>query len=453
MSRLYNLDIEQAVLATLMYFDNAYQKTEGKLSADIFHSERHQEIYKIIEQLAESGQPYDAIMVIDQIIGQKKQEITGGEEYLSDLGLKAPASQFNLSSYIDRLVDLSQRRKISSCYEEAKGIIANFDVNPSDAWSVTAESVNAAMLGAQSESYSTLGQLMDGFIEDLSYNFKNGVPPNIKTGLMALDNKVMISKGDLVIVAARPSMGKTTLAQNILRNIAENEEGVTVFFSLEMPKLGIVRRLVSSMASVDMGKIFSGQNLDTPDWQNIFINTQRIEALPMIIDDRSGITVGDMRATLNRIRQQHGKVSAVMVDYLQLVRHPMGHKINKTQQVEDISAGLKGIAKEFDCPMIALSQLNRGLENRPNKRPVMADLRDSGAIEQDADHIIFIYRDEVYNEKSEDAGLAELIVGKQRNGQVGTVKVKFEGGYSRFVDWVPGYADELDQIPNYGSAS
>ena len=145
MSRLYNLDIEQAVLATLMYFDNAYQKTEGKLSADIFHSERHQEIYKIIEQLAESGQPYDAIMVIDQIIGQKKQEITGGEEYLSDLGLKAPASQFNLSSYIDRLVDLSQRRKISSCYEEAKGIIANFDVNPSDAWSVTAESVNAAM--------------------------------------------------------------------------------------------------------------------------------------------------------------------------------------------------------------------------------------------------------------------------------------------------------------------
>lgn len=432
MSNLYNHSLEQSIISTLISTDNSYQKVAGKIKATDFYSEAHQLIFESVESLVASGKPYDTVMIIDKLLANKRNKSV--IEYISNELLIAASSIFNLESYIERLIDLSQRRKISECYERAKLKIANFDLAPIDSWSLTAEDVNAVMQGTVSEGYSSIDQLIENFVEDLKHNATVGVAPNIKTGLVELDNKTMIMNGEMVVIAARPSMGKTTLGQTIAINISQNEDGVVVFFSLEMPKASIVKRLVSSMANIHMSKVFSGQNLDTQDWEGIMSNKKRIEALPMIIDDRSGITTGQMRATLNRIRQKHGRISAIIVDYIQLIR-ATNLKDNREGQIRDISSALKGFAKEFDCPMLALSQLNRSLENRDNKRPIMSDLRDSGSIEQDADHIIFIYREEVYNEKSVQKGIADLIIGKQRNGSIGTVKVKFKGEYSRFADF------------------
>ncbi|MEZ7518815.1 replicative DNA helicase [Psychrobacter sp. Arc9] len=430
MSNLYNHSLEQSIISTLISTDNSYQKVAGKIKANDFYSEAHQLIFESVESLVASGKPYDTVMIIDKLLADKRNKSV--IEYMNEL-LIAASSIFNIESYIERLIDLSQRRKISECYERAKLKIANFDLAPIDSWSLTAEDVNTVMQGTVSEGYSSIDQLIENFVEDLKHNATVGVAPNIKTGLVELDNKTMIMNGEMVVIAARPSMGKTTLGQTIAINISQNEDGVVVFFSLEMPKASIVKRLVSSMANIHMSKVFSGQNLNTQDWEGIMSNKKRIEALPMIIDDRSGITTGQMRATLNRIRQKHGRISAILVDYIQLIR-ANNLKDNREGQIRDISSALKGFAKEFDCPMLALSQLNRSLENRDNKRPIMSDLRDSGSIEQDADHIIFVYRDEVYNEKSVQKGIAELIIGKQRNGSIGTVKAKFEGEYSRFAD-------------------
>lgn len=431
MSNLYNHSLEQSIISTLITTDNSYQKVAGKIKAKDFYSEAHQLIFESVESLVASGKPYDTVMIIDKLLANKRNKSV--IEYISNELLIAASSIFNIESYIERLIDLSQRRKISECYERAKLKIANFDLAPIDSWSLTAEDVNTVMQGTVSEGYSSIDQLIENFVEDLKHNATVGVAPNIKTGLVELDNKTMVMNGEMVVIAARPSMGKTTLGQTIAINISQNEDGVVVFFSLEMPKASIVKRLVSSMANIHMSKVFSGQNLDTQDWEGIMSNKKRIEALPMIIDDRSGITTGQMRATLNRIRQKHGRISAIIVDYIQLIR-ATNLKDNREGQIRDISSALKGFAKEFDCPMLALSQLNRSLENRDNKRPIMSDLRDSGSIEQDADHIIFIYRDEVYNERSGQKDIAELIIGKQRNGSIGTVKVKFEGEYSRFAD-------------------
>lgn len=431
MSRLYNLNLEKSVISTLISEDNAYEKVAGKVEAHDFYGGAHQLIYESIESLFASGQPYDMVMIVDKLLADKKDNSI--IEYISNGLSKIAPSISNLESYAERLIDLSQRRKISQCYEKAKLSISNFDLVPADSWSLTAEDVNGIMQGTVSESYSNISQLLGKIVEDLKRSATEGVAPNIKTGLVELDNKTMILDNEMLVIAARPSMGKTTLGQTIAANIAQNEDGVVVFFSLEMSKEIIVKRLVSNMANVHMSKVFSGQNLETEDWENILINRQFIEALPMIIDDRSTITTGQMRATLNRIRQKHGRISSIIVDYIQLIQ-ATNSKDNREGQIRDISSALKGFAKEFNCPMIALSQLNRSLENRPNKRPIMSDLRDSGAIEQDADHIIFIYRDEVYNEKSVQKGIAELIVGKQRNGSIGTVRVKFEGEYNRFTD-------------------
>lgn len=431
MSNLYNHSLEQSIISTLITTNNSYQKVAGKIKAKDFYSEAHQLIFESVESLVASGKPYDTVMIIDKLLANKRNKSV--IEYISNELLIAASSIFNIESYIERLIDLSQRRKISECYERAKLKIANFDLAPIDSWSLTAEDVNTVMQGTVSEGYSSIDQLIENFVEDLKHNATVGVAPNIKTGLVELDNKAMILNGEMVVIAARPSMGKTTLGQTIAINISQNEDGVVVFFSLEMPKASIVKRLVSSMANIHMSKVFSGQNLDTQDWEGIMSNKKRIEALPMIIDDRSGITTGQIRATLNRIRQKHGRISAIVVDYIQLIR-ATNLKDNREGQIRDISSALKEFAKEFDCPMFALSQLNRSLENRDNKRPIMSDLRDSGSIEQDADHIIFIYRDEVYNERSVQKDIAELIIGKQRNGSIGTVKAKFEGEYSRFAD-------------------
>lgn len=451
---LHNIDMEKAVIATLMGVDNAFDMLEVEITKDIFYAERHQILFGIISELKTEGMPYDAVMVADKLNNGKYGVESGGEEYLMELIINTPATTFNLDHYVNRLTDLAQRRRINEQFIKAQKLINNIEIDAADAWSEVAEGVNAAMQGSKGDEFYTLSELYDEYLEELQQNAIEGFKPTIKTGLIALDNKIMIEKGDMVVIAARPSMGKTTLAQNILKNIAETEEGVAVFFSVEMDRRGITKRMVSSIMDLDMKKAFSNQNITTEEWQRFKERSDYVRDLPFIVNDLSGISLGKMRAILNRIRQKYGKISAIMVDYIGLMK-PENSKDSREQQISKLSAGLKGLAKEFDCPMFALSQLNRSLENRPDKRPVMSDLRDSGSIEQDADHIIFIYRDAVYNNKKEDGvdkakrvldqkpvaekvpeNLAELIIAKQRNGEIGMVKAKFEGRYNRFTDWV-----------------
>ena len=260
----------------------------------------------------------------------------------------------------------------------------------------------------------------------------NGVT-GVTTGFVELDKKTAgLQPSDLIIVAARPSMGKTTFAMNLCENAAMASDKPVLVFSLEMPAEQIMMRMIASLARVDQTKIRTGQNLEEAEWSKIAsVFGMFKQKNNLYIDDSSGLTPTELRSRARRVYRENGGLSMIMVDYLQLMRAP-AFSDNRTLEIAEISRSLKALAKELEVPVIALSQLNRTLEQRADKRPVNSDLRESGSIEQDADLIMFIYRDEVYNENSEDKGVAEIIIGKQRNGPIGRVRLAFNGQFSRF---------------------
>ena len=261
----------------------------------------------------------------------------------------------------------------------------------------------------------------------------------LTTGFDNLDERTNgFQPADLVIIAGRPSMGKTTFAMNLCENALLGTDLPVLVFSLEMPKEAILMRMYSSVGRIPSGKLRSGK-LDEEDWPKLTSAFNMLKDKPLYIDDTPGLTPQEMRARCRRVyRENNNRLGLVMVDYLQLMQ-VAGKSEGRTQEISEISRSLKAIGKEFDCPVLALSQLNRSLEQRPNKRPVMSDLRESGAIEQDADIIAFIYRDEVYNEDSPDKGIGEIIIGKHRNGEIGTDRLAFIGKYTRFENLAPGY--------------
>ena len=260
----------------------------------------------------------------------------------------------------------------------------------------------------------------------------NGVT-GVTTGFVELDKKTAgLQPSDLIIVAARPSMGKTTFAMNLCENAAMASDKPVLVFSLEMPAEQIMMRMIASLARVDQTKIRTGQNLEEAEWSKIAsVFGMFKQKNNLYIDDSSGLTPTELRSRARRVYRENGGLSMIMVDYLQLMRAP-AFSDNRTLEIAEISRSLKALAKELEVPVIALSQLNRTLEQRADKRPVNSDLRESGYIEQDADLIMFIYRDEVYNDNSEDKGVAEIIIGKQRNGPIGRVRLAFNGQFSRF---------------------
>jgi replicative DNA helicase len=243
-----------------------------------------------------------------------------------------------------------------------------------------------------------------------------------------------LQPADLVIVAARPSMGKTTFSMNLAENAVMRSGKPVLVFSMEMPAEAIVMRMLSSLGRIDQTRIRTGK-LEDEDWPRFNSAISMLAEQKLYIDDQGGLSPTEVRARARRVARDHGEIGMIMVDYLQLMRVPGAE--SRVAEISEISRSLKGIAKELNCPVVALSQLNRSLEQRPNKRPVMSDLRESGAIEQDADIIMFIYRDEVYNENSEEKGIAEIIIGKQRNGPIGTVRLAFQGRFTRFDDLAP----------------
>ena len=446
----HNLAIEQAVLAALMTVAESFEQVGDLLKESDFYATRHKYIFRAIEKLAQENSPYDAVLVNDWLVKQNLLDAIGGEEYLMQLMADSPSSFYNLETYAGKIKEFSTLRSmikvstdiLQNAYDtKGRAVSEILDLAETNIFSL-AEQHNNNKKDAGPKSISSVTADVISKLDELSK--LDGNSTGLTTGFLELDNKTYgMQAGDLIIVAARPSMGKTTFAMNLVESVLFNSNLPALVYSMEMPADSIAMRLISSYGKVHQGHLRSGK-LDGDEWSKVTGTILQLQEKHLYIDDSSALPPTEVRSRARRIAKMHdGKIGCIMVDYLQLMKVP-GMGDNRVGEISEISRSLKALAKEMNCPVIALSQLNRSLENRPNKRPVMSDLRESGAIEQDADLIMFIYRDEVYNKESKEAGTAEIIIGKQRNGPIGTVRLAFEGQYTRFSNLSPEYYSQYD---------
>jgi replicative DNA helicase len=414
-----------------------------------FEGQDHQNIFQSMGELVNSNKPLDPLTVSDRLDSKNLLTRVGGKNYLIDLASTSPSAA-NLEAYAGMIRQKSISRRLLKINSEISELIINpqgkdaaelLDEAETKIFSLNDEASRT------STSIQKLDELIPQSIERMNEIAKNGSSLlGASTGYKDLDGKLQgLQKGDLIIVAARPSMGKTALAMNVVENFILNKEipGGVLVFSLEMPAESLTTRLLASNAKIDQQKVRSA-SMNQTDLKKFMESSSKLKDLPLYIDDSSMLSPMELRARARRIARQEPKgLSLIVVDYLQLMQLPASQE-NRVNQISEISRSLKMLAKELNVPVIALSQLNRAVEQRPNKRPIMADLRDSGAIEQDADVILFIYRDEVYNEDSEEGNKAEIIIGKQRNGPIGKINLTFLKEFTRFEDFaVDSYYDSI----------
>lgn len=446
----HNLSIEQAVLAALMTVAESFEQIGDVLEENDFYATRHKYIFRAIEKLAQTNSPYDAVLVHDWLTNQGLIEAIGGENYLMQLMSDSPSSFYNLEVYAQKIKEFATLRSMIKASNEI--LVNAYDTkgqSVSDILDLAETNIFSIAEQHHNNKKSTGPQPITAVVSSV-FNKLNelsqleGSLTGLSTGFLELDNKTSgMQAGDLIIVAARPSMGKTTFAMNLVESVLFNCNLPALVFSMEMPADSIAMRMISSFGKVHQGHLRSGK-LDDDEWSKVTASILQLQEKSLYIDDSSALPPTELRSRARRIAKQHdGKLGCIMVDYLQLMKVP-GMGDNRVGEISEISRSLKALAKEMKCPVIALSQLNRSLENRPNKRPVMSDLRESGAIEQDADLIMFIYRDEVYNKESKEAGTAEIVIGKQRNGPIGTVRLAFEGQYTRFSNLSPEFYNQFD---------
>ena len=409
-----------------------------RVIADDFYTKGHREIFRAMEDLMRAQTPIDLI-TLDQALKSKGiSDQVGGFAYLAELSNNTP-NAINILAYADIVREKAVLRELIAVAND----IAEDSYSPKgqDVKMILDEAERKVFEIAEKRNTSSEGpqnviNVLENTIAriDMLSKLENhsGVT-GVTTGFTDLDKKTAgLQPSDLIIVAARPSMGKTTFAMNLCENAAMASDKPVLVFSLEMPAEQIMMRMIASLARVDQTKIRTGQNLDEIEWSKIgSVFGMFKQKNNLYIDDSSGLTPTEVRSRARRVYRENGGLSMIMVDYLQLMRAP-AFSDNRTLEIAEISRSLKALAKELQVPVVALSQLNRTLEQRADKRPVNSDLRESGSIEQDADLIMFIYRDEVYNDNSEDKGVAEIIIGKQRNGPIGRVRLAFNGQFSRF---------------------
>ncbi|MGY4674326.1 replicative DNA helicase [Ursidibacter arcticus] len=459
----HSLEAEQAVLGAIMLNNEQWDNVAERVQSTDFYNYAHKLIYEQMIELVRNHQPIDLI-TLDQALKNKGiLEDIGGFAYLAELSKNTP-SVANVLTYAEIISERAIRReliaasnKIASLSYQPKGMLVKdvLDEAEREIFHI-AEKRTSGEDGPKNIDSILMNTLAR--IEMLSKSKHNSGITGVTTGFDDLDRKTAgLQPSDLIIVAARPSMGKTTFAMNLCENAAfadtteTDENGNTVkrpnkpvlIFSLEMPADQIMMRMLASLSRVDQTKIRTGQIDDDEDWAKISTTMSLLQKRRNIyIDDSSGLTPTELRSRARRIYRENGGLSLIMVDYLQLMRAP-GFADNRTLEIAEISRSLKALAKELEVPVVALSQLNRSLEQRADKRPVNSDLRESGSIEQDADLIMFIYRDEVYHDNSDLKGIAEIIIGKQRNGPIGRVRLTFQGQFSRFDNYQgAAYDDE-----------
>ncbi|WP_148861848.1 replicative DNA helicase [Marinobacter fonticola] len=437
----HSLEAEQAVLGGLMLDNSKWDSVSEIITASDFYRQDHRLIFAAIERLAGEGEPLDVVTLSEFLERAGDMEDAGGLQYLAEMAEKTPGAS-NIKAYASIVRERSVLRKLI----EVSGNIADSAFNPkgrtSDDLLDEAErnvfqiAESRTKEGSGPQSINPILTKALGRIEEL---FESGDSiTGTTTGFKDLDDWTSgMQPSDLIIIAGRPSMGKTTFAMNVVENALIGSGKPALVFSMEMPADSIVMRMLSSLGRIDQTRMRSGR-LEEDDWPRLTSAVSLLKDKPLYIDDTPGLSPTEMRSRARRVaRENNGQIGLIMVDYLQLMRVP-GNTEGRTSEISEISRSLKSLAKELSCPVVALSQLNRSLEQRPNKRPVNSDLRESGAIEQDADLIIFIYRDEVYNEDSPDKGIAEIIIGKQRNGPIGTVRLAFLGKFTKFEDLAHG---------------
>ncbi len=441
----YSLEAEQSVLGGLLLDNGAWEKIADQISDNDFYRADHRQIYRHISGLIEDNQPADALTVAESLQRSGKLEEVGGQAYIGSLAVNTPSAA-NIRRYAEIVRERAIMRKLAeigtditeSVYSplgrSAKELL---DHAEKQVFSIA----EASARGRQ--GFQEMQPLLTKVVERIDTLYKRDNPSEvtgIATGFTDLDRMTSgLQPGDLVIVAGRPSMGKTALALNFAEHVALSEKMPVAIFSMEMSGTQVVMRMLGSVGRLDQHKMRTGA-LNDDDWHKLTAAVGRLNEAPVFVDESGMLNPTELRGRARRLYRQCGGpgLGLIVVDYLQLMETGSSSE-NRATEIAEISRSLKAVAKELNVPVVALSQLNRGLEQRPNKRPVMSDLRESGAIEQDADLILFIYRDEVYNPESPDKGTAEIIIGKQRNGPIGTVKLTFLGQYTKFENFAsPG---------------
>ncbi len=442
----HSIEAEQSVLGSMLIAPESWDTVTEIIGSDDFYNRAHQTIFIAVLDLLKHNLPVDLITVSEQLEKHDKLEEAGGFAYLAELAKNTPSAA-NVAAYAQIIKERAITRELIGVAHN----IAEVGFNPEGRNSAElldlAESKVfeiAEKRTGENEGPKDIDKVLGKTVDRLEALVKSGKEvTGVTTGFQDLDKKTSgLQPSDLIIVAARPSMGKTTFAMNLCENAMMAEDKPVLVFSLEMPSEQIMMRMLASLSRVDQTKIRTAQ-LDDTDWSRISRTMAMLkEKNNLWVDDSSGLTPMDVRTRARKIARDNGGISLIMVDYLQLMRVP-SLADNRTLEIAEISRSLKALAKELEVPVVALSQLNRSLEQRADKRPVNSDLRESGSIEQDADLIMFIYRDEVYHENSEYKGVAEIIIGKQRNGPIGTSRLTFQGQFSRFDNYAgPAVADE-----------
>jgi replicative DNA helicase len=434
---------EQSLLGGLMLDGQAWDRIADKVSEHDLYRKEHQLIFRAIAALAEQGSPADVVTVSEWLEKNHDLQNAGGLAYLASLANNTPSAA-NIVAYaqivresalLRHLIQVSGRITHSAYQPEGRSAADILDIAEKSIFDIREQ-------GARRHGgFQPLKTLLTTAVDRIDTLFRSdSAITGVSTGFKDLDDMTSgLQPGDLIIVAGRPSMGKTSLAMNIAENAAVGGKTAVAIFSMEMPGEQLAMRMMASLGRINAHKVRTGK-LEDDDWPRLTHAIGLLAESPIFIDDTPALNPLELRTRARRLKREHN-LGLIVVDYLQLMQSPESSE-NRATEISSITRSLKGLAKELSVPVIALSQLNRSLEQRPNKRPVMSDLRESGAIEQDADVIFFIYRDEVYNEDSQDKGTAEIIIGKQRNGPTGKVKLTFLGEYTRFENYInTGYGE------------
>ncbi len=439
-----SIEAEQSLIGGLMLDALAYDKVGDVIEPGDFYRKDHQLIYQAIVNLVEKGSPCDVVTVSEHLDSHGQLEQAGGLEYLATLANET-AGAANAKAYANIVRERSTLRSLINAGNEIAGSAFSNDGRTAAEVLDAAEGLvfRIAEKGARGKKgFKSLKEILPEAVDRIDELHRSeGAITGISSGYSRFDEMTAgLQAGDLIIVAGRPSMGKTTFAVNIAENAAIGSKTPTAIFSMEMPDQQLAMRMISSLGRVDQSHLRSG-NFPDEDWSRINTAVQLMSEAPIFIDDTPGLSPTEIRARCRRLHREHN-LGLVVVDYLQLMQ-VHGNTENRATEISEISRSLKALARELECPVIALSQLNRSVEQRTDKRPVMSDLRESGAIEQDADLIIFIYREEVYNADTPRKGIADICIAKQRNGPIGDFPLTFVGRYTKFENFVSDhYGDD-----------
>lgn len=441
----HSLDAERSVLGGLMLDNTSWDKVADVISELDFYHSGHQTIFHAISDLTRRNQPFDVLTLSETLKSTNELETAGGEVYLFELAKNTPTVA-NIVAYAEIVRERSILRKLIEVSTEIADSAFNPDGRQSKEILDRAEGKIFAIADQKTRGQglvditTLLAKATDRI--DMLYH-SDSLITGLPTGFQDLDEMTSgLQNGDLIIVAGRPSMGKTTLAMNIAEHAAIKGSKPVLVFSMEMPGESLAMRMMSSLGHIDQHKVRTGK-LHDEDWPRLTSAVSMLSEAPLYIDDTPSLSPGELRARARRLVRTKGEIGLIVIDYLQLMQVP-GFKENRTAEITEISRSMKTLAKELNVPVVCLSQLNRSLEQRSDRRPVMSDLRESGAIEQDADIILFIYRDEVYHEDSPDKGIAEVIIAKQRNGPIGKIKLTFLGQYTRFENFTAATSYTLE---------